>query len=135
MEQIELLAIDLGAKRTGLARANTQVKIPEPLPHLTATGLALPAAITAIAKRQKTGRIIIGLPKNLHNPNDSDQAARSRELANQLAKQTNTEIVFADETLSTAEAEKWHRRYPAASEDSLAACVILERYLNEGDIK
>lgn len=130
-EVLELLAVDLGDKRTGLARANTIAKIPEPLPALTLQGLTLQKEIAAIAGEQGSNRILVGLPLSLSSSADSAQTAKCRAFATELAKYTTLPIELVDEALSTAGADKWRVRYPKADEDSLAACVILERYMEE----
>jgi len=130
-EAVELLAIDLGDKRTGLARANLAAKIPEPLQGLTLQGGDLVGEILAVAKRQGSGLILVGLPISLSSSADSAQTAKSRVFATELAKYTNLPIKLVDEALSTAGADKWRVRYPKAGADSLAACVILERYMEE----
>lgn len=131
----ELLAVDLGDKRTGLARANSVAKIPEPLPALTLQGGSLQEEIAAVAEKQGSNRVVIGLPLSLSSTSDTAQTAKCRAFATELAKYITLPIELVDEALSTASADKWRLRYPKADEDSLAACVILERYMEEASKK
>lgn len=128
---MELLAVDLGDKRTGLARSNSVARIPEPLPALTLQGASLQEEVATIAGEQSSDRILVGLPISLSSSSDSAQTAKCRAFATELARYTALPIKLVDEALSTAGADKWRTRYPKADEDSLAACVILERYMEE----
>jgi putative holliday junction resolvase len=131
MDELELLAIDFGDSKSGVARMNTKVGIPEPLPVLRSMGVELTSKIAEIAKQQGSQLVLVGLPTNLHSGADSEQTEKVRAFASELAKLPDLTVDLVDEALSTIDSQKWQERYPEASEDSLAACVILERYMNE----
>ena len=123
----ELLGLDIGDQRTGVARMNMMVKIPEPLPILE--GAVTPQTVIELAEKQGAQRIVMGLPQGLSSGAETGQSAKVRVFASELTQSTKLPVELIDESLSTALAAKWRARYPEAAEDSLAACVILERYL------
>lgn len=128
----EIIAIDYGTHKIGLARGNNIVKIPEPLKAFI---YEAEPAIDELAEEliiAKPSLIVVGLPLNMRGE-ETPQTHLSREFAIRLVNKTGIEVVMQDESLSTVESDKWRMRYPDADEDSLAACIILERYFAEGE--
>lgn len=122
------LAIDAGEKRVGLAIANTIAKLPSPLAILP-NDADIYHKISEIVKEEKIENIIIGLPRNMSGE-ETAQSRFSRQFAGEIEKATGLKINFADESLSTKRvAESTYRKDPSGYLDSIAACFILEEYL------
>lgn len=122
-----LLAIDWGQKRIGLARADSQAKIAEPLTTVINEEDAL-ARLKQIAAREKAETVVVGLPRNMSGE-ETEQSAEIREFARVLEKELQCEVVFQDETLSTLSTGELQKHYPGADKDSLAAMIILKDYI------
>lgn len=122
------LGVDVGEKRVGVAVANAIAKLPRPLIILDNND-DIYRKISAIAKEENIGKIIVGLPRNMSGE-ETAQSKFSRDFAFELARLTNVDIEFADESLSTKRvAESTYKKDPSGYLDSIAACFILEEYL------
>lgn len=122
------LAVDAGEKRVGLAIANNIAKLPGPLAILSNDN-DIYHKISEVVKKQNIVKIIVGLPRNMSGE-ETAQSQFSRQFAAELAKSTGVEIEFADESLSTKRvAESTYKKDSSGYLDSIAACFILEEYL------
>ncbi|MEX2014941.1 MAG: Holliday junction resolvase RuvX [Candidatus Saccharimonadales bacterium] len=122
------LAVDVGEKRIGLAIANVIARLPRPLAILPNQG-DIYQQISKIAEDENVEKIIIGLPRNMSGE-ETAQSDFSRQFASRLGKATDAEIVFADESLSTERVkDSTYKKDPSGYLDSVAACFILEEYL------
>lgn len=124
-----ILSLDVGEKRIGVAVAYDGVKIA--VPHSTIdVDSGVIDVIANIVDREKVGLIVIGLPRN-QSGETTAQTAYVQDFAAKLAGMA--EIVFQDESLTSVHAEKIlesrGRSYTKADIDSLAACLILQDYL------
>jgi putative holliday junction resolvase len=132
-----VLGIDYGTKNIGLAWSDEMGLTVQPLPSWPNRGKRdLAARISrAVSEASVTG-IVVGRPLNMSGT-ESEGSARCERLAEFLRKETGLPVALEDERLSTVEAlELWRgmsprqqRRYRTV--DSLAAALILERYLRE----
>ena len=128
----QLMALDYGTVRIGVAIGDTQVKIAIPSGTVEVDGQEIPA-ILKLAKFHNINHIIVGYPRN-----QSGQATKQTKLAeifkNQLSKQFQP-ISFQDESLTSVLAEgrlKSHNKpYSRGDIDALAAALILEDYFEE----
>lgn len=124
-----ILSLDVGEKRIGVAVAHDGVKIA--VPHSTIdVDSGVIDVIANIVDREKVGLIVIGLPRN----QSGETTAQTTYVQNFAAKLAGmAEIVFQDESLTSVHAEKIlesrGRSYTKADIDSLAACLILQDYL------
>ncbi|MDQ2973331.1 MAG: Holliday junction resolvase RuvX [bacterium] len=125
----DIIALDFGGRRIGVARANSAVRLPEPLPSIDRK-VSDDNQIFEILKSLEPEQIILGLPKNT-NGDDTEQTKATREFHKLLTEKLGTSVRLVDEALSTVQSDKWRTRYPKANEDSLAACIILERYFGD----
>ncbi len=130
-----ILALDVGKKRIGLAVSDEL--------GLTAQGLETLQRIRIredlskleeLAKHLNVGTLLIGKPLHMSG-DESRQSEYTREFAERLARQTSLPVVFWDERLTSAEAERTLRETGASldqkkkSVDRLAAMLLLESYL------
>ncbi len=125
-----LIALDIGEKRTGVALADTAVRIAVPYDTIDVDGTEI-ATITEIIVREKVDVIVIGYPRNQAGL-PTAQTSYVESVADKL-KDVDVPIVFQDESLTSVIAEdrlKAHRRpYTKADIDAQAAAIILQDYL------
>jgi putative Holliday junction resolvase len=130
-----ILALDVGKKRIGLA-------ISSPL-GVTAVGLATLhrtriredlARLKAIAAERAVHTLLIGRPLHLSG-DESRQSEYTREFAERLAEHLHLPLVYWDERLTTAEAQRLMRDSGATLEqrkqavDQMSAILLLESFL------
>lgn len=125
-----LIALDIGEKRTGVALADTAVRIAVPYDTIDVDGTEI-ATITEIIVREKADVIVIGYPRNQAGL-PTAQTSYVESVADKL-KDVDVPIVFQDESLTSVIAEdrlKAHKRpYTKADIDAQAAAIILQDYL------
>jgi putative Holliday junction resolvase len=126
-----ILAVDLGAKRTGFAMSDPQEKMALALP----TGLDVtPVDVAVLAHDQRADEIVVGLPLNMDGT-VGPSAQRVLEFIDELKLHVAVPVVPWDERLSTAEGQTrlreqgLDRKDRARRADVAAAIVILESYL------
>jgi len=123
-----MLGLDIGTVRTGVARANTLVRLPSPLTTLAMDTDFVVHLQQLINDEQAVG-LVIGLPRNLRG-DDTQQTAFVRTTADSLRKAIELPMYFVDEALTSekAEQELGARKKPftKGDVDALAACYILE---------
>ncbi len=131
------LAIDLGQKRTGLAAGDSFTRIVQPVEVLMAPrGPELQAQLLRAIERHGPDAIILGLPINM----DGSEGAASKDVRKfgaDLAARTKLPVHFQDERLSSFDADqrmaqsgRTHKE-KRQLRDALAACVILEAWLQK----
>ena len=123
-----ILGIDWGSKRVGVSRANSQLRMAEPLVTLECNGECLDDIIS-LAEEESVSTVVVGLPRNLEG-GETEQSKEIREFAQKLDESLQCSVVMQDETLSTNAGQELASLYPKADRDSLAATVILQDYLN-----
>ncbi len=130
-----LLALDFGDRRTGLAATDYTGSICTPLPALVGLNDAdCVAAIVALVQERECQTVIIGLPLTLTGEY-GPRAQRTQTFSKLLQQSCPCPVVSVDERYSTEEAHgllsqagmKASQRRKL--EDSVAALVILRRYL------
>ena len=129
---MSIIALDVGDARIGVARANSLAKLPEPVGIIT-NDIHAKTAIESVIKEHAAELLVVGLPL-LVGGKDSDQAQKVRMFTNELAKHLTIDYVFVDESHSSSEADDWlkrHKRGIAMHNDDIAACIILQRYLED----
>ena len=131
-----LIGIDVGSKTLGLALSDVTRNIASGLVTLRRTKFRADAQqLLELAQRHGVGGFVIGLPLNLDG-SEGPRAQATRAFARNLAKLTPLAILFWDERLSTAAAERAlleadaSRRRRAAVIDKVAATLILQGALD-----
>ena len=126
-----ILAVDLGAKRTGFAMCDPQEKMALALPTLTDV---TPVDVAVVAQERNAEEIVVGLPLNMDGT-EGPSARRALDFIEELKIQVNVPVVPWDERLSTAEGQTRLREQGLDRKDRhrradvAAAIVILESYL------
>jgi putative Holliday junction resolvase len=125
-----VLGIDYGENKTGLALAGAVAKLPKPFGTIGSNGVV--KKIKELIKTEDIRLIAVGLPKSLEG-NETSQSRSIRQFADGLKKEVAADVVFADETLSSVRAEEYIKDngLPPEMVDSIAACFILEELFEE----
>jgi putative Holliday junction resolvase len=123
----ELIGLDIGKKRTGVARASSVARLAEPLVTLETEQLA--TDLGEIIRKHEPQLIIVGLPRNL-NGNDTEQTKWVRTMTSELRDQfPGMEFKLQDEALTTvAAAERLAKN--STEIDAVAASIILQDFLD-----
>jgi putative holliday junction resolvase len=138
---MRVLALDVGARRIGLAISDASRTLARPLATIAIKGAA--EGVKRVAdeigrlERDEDGlaAIVVGLPVRLDgSPNE--QTPRVAAFIDALKTRTSVPIITADERLTSREAESrlavherdWRAR--KAKLDAAAAAVILQDYLD-----
>jgi len=136
-----ILAVDLGEKRIGLAISDPTGTIARTLETINHVSGVIDAGLIAQkASELMVVQIVVGIPISPEK-NDSPQARHARKFADLLRTQTDAQIVFWDESLSTNQAQEIRRMMAVPQKsrrghlDDLAAAVILQSYLDSGERK
>ncbi|MFZ0050373.1 MAG: Holliday junction resolvase RuvX [Desulfobaccales bacterium] len=134
--EVRILALDVGAKRIGLA-------VSDPL-GITAQGLGVLtrkdragvlAQLLEVARKWQVQRVVVGLPRHLDG-RLGDAAPEVLELASDLGEALGVRVVTWEERLTTMEAERvllqadLSRRRRRQVLDQQAAVLILQNYLD-----
>ncbi len=127
-----LLAIDVGKQRIGLAVASSIARLSRPLATLENNDKFW-QQLSEVVEKEQIGEIIIGLPRSLEG-RETEQTAYTRNFAEDLKQRFSLPVYFQDEALTSHHAEtelkhagKWT---PGAHVDALAAALILEDFLS-----
>lgn len=127
-----LISLDVGEKRIGVAAATGSVRIAIPLTTLVVDGTEI-AEIAKIIATEDVDTIVVGYPRN-QSGEPTAQTAYAEAFASQLKDMAPT-IVFQDESLTSVIAENQlkadKRPYVKGDIDMRAAAIILQDYLEE----
>ncbi|MBI4582002.1 MAG: Holliday junction resolvase RuvX [Planctomycetes bacterium] len=130
------LGVDLGARRIGLALADSDTHVVSPLCVIQArVGAEVNArAILDVAATYGAKAIVIGLPLNMDGT-EGPQAKQSRALAAAIGKVEGTTVHLHDERLTSHAADRrlldrgLTRAGKKARQDAVAAQLLLESFL------
>ena len=136
-----ILAIDVGARRVGLAISDASRTLARPLETITVSSQA--DAVQRVARRigqldsedDAIAAIVVGMPSRLDGT-PTEQTAQVRAFIALLQARVRTPIVTEDERLTSREAESrlavnekdWRKRKEQL--DAVAASVFLQDYLD-----
>ena len=126
-----ILALDVGDRRVGVALADSQIKIAVPYGYLERSDKVI-QQITELMLDHDIDTLVIGYPRN-----QSGEATKQTESVEQFAKELaeveiDADLVFHDESLSSVEAERRLGRVKDKGEiDAEAASIILQDYLEQ----
>jgi len=125
----QILALDLGRAKSGLARASSVARLPEPL-KTVATEQLLPA-LKDIAKQGDVEAIVVGLPRGLSGQ-ETEQTRWVRDWAKRLkTEMPGTSLYWQDEALTSQQAQAQGAQ--KADEDAVAASIILRDFLESDE--
>ncbi len=126
-----ILALDVGAKRVGVAIASLEARLPRPLTTLVRDD-GFVSRLKALVETEHVSRLVVGLPRGLEGQ-ATEQTAATESFITELKRQFELPIVMQDEALTSkiAEAELQARGkdYEKGEIDALAATYILDDFL------
>ena len=132
---MKLIALDVGTKRIGVAKADSKVRIAVPYPAVEVNEGQEFQKIASLARAWDIDSFVLGLPRNSQGE-ETEQSRYVREFAKELKRSILTaKICFQDESLTSVEAEKRLKNrkkgYKKGDIDSEAATIILQDFLEE----
>jgi putative Holliday junction resolvase len=123
----DIVGLDLGMSRTGVARLNTIAQIAEPLNEIKmGSDLRFTDQVLAVVTELNASALIVGLPKGLDGQ-ETEQTRWSREKIEMLRNAVSIPIYSMEEAGTTKQAEQ--RAKPNQSVDSVAAGILLEDFI------
>jgi putative pre-16S rRNA nuclease len=146
-----ILAIDYGRSRIGLAIADAEARLPQPIGTLVRVNRNEDMRrLRELVRDHHVKQIVIGLPLRLDGT-QSDMAEEASRFAERVRKQIGVPVEMVDERLTSWEAERLmeevgghviHKESPVTGRkikkeeckltvDSVAAAVILKEYLEK----
>ena len=128
MEVKQLLGLDVGQKRIGVARASSAARLAEPL--ITINTADAWDKLQQIIKEQETETIVVGLPRNLQG-DDTAQTTWVHEWVGKAKKQIKLPFYWQDEALTSHIAEVEREAHKTNHDvDALAAAIILQDFMD-----
>lgn len=133
MQSENILALDVGDKRIGVARANSLAKIAQSLTTISRDGGEFNKLIK-ILDEEEIKLIIIGRPRNMQGE-ETQQTIKVEKFVNSLKDSgINIATYYQDESLTSvnaeAELDRSKKNYSKADIDMEAARIILQDYLD-----
>lgn len=119
-----VLGLDVGAKRTGVARVHLQAKLPEPL-GVIAMERDYIAQLQEYIDEHDPDALVIGLPLNMLSE-DTSQTKFTRGIVKEIKSAISLPIFLIDEVGSSKEADA--RQQTGVARDATAAAVLLEDF-------
>ena len=123
---MKLLGIDYGSKNIGLALSGEDSKIAFPYRVIYNKSGVL-VEITAIIKKEKISKIILGLPIPFSGK-ENLQTEKVKIFAKKLEQKIKLPVEFQNEILTTKSAKTGSTKETI---DSSAAAIILQSYLDK----
>lgn len=132
---MKLIALDVGTKRIGVAKADSAVRIAVPYPAVEVDNGEEFKKIASLARAWDINSFVLGLPRNGQGE-ETEQSRYVRKFAKALKQAVpDAKICFQDESLTSVEAEKRLKNrkkgYKKGDIDSEAATIILQDFLEE----
>jgi putative Holliday junction resolvase len=132
-----ILAVDYGSKNIGIACSDDLALTVQPLPSIPNSGKKkFIDTLSVMIRELRIQELVLGMPVNMDGTK-GEPALQMEKLLQLLQRTFKIPATGVDERLSTVEAmEYWRtlsprRRKKYRTIDSLAAALILDRYLKE----
>lgn len=130
MSNKALVGLDVGEKRIGVAVASEGVRIAIPFTTIEVDGNEI-ASINEILLNEKAETLVVGYPRNQQG--EATAQTHYVEKFVQQLEDSDVEIVFQDESLTSVLAEKrlieQKKPYNKGDIDAQAASIILQDYI------
>lgn len=132
---MKILAVDLGAARTGLAVCDENEILASPAGVISERDMGrLSASVAAEAEKRGAGRIVVGLPRNMDG-SEGESAKNARAFAEKIKEASGLPVFMQDERGTTITAHGYLNDTNTRGKkrkkiiDTVAATVILQDYL------
>lgn len=135
MAKKNLIALDVGTRRIGVALADSEVKIAIPFTTVEVDddNSSEIEEINEIIVREEINVMVVGLPRN-QSGEETAQSEYTKEFAKNFEFSVS-KIEFQDESLTSIQAENllksYKKPYSKGDIDMTAASIILQDYLEE----
>lgn len=126
-----IVALDVGARRIGVATAHIVARIASPLTTLEVSD-AIHRQIKTLLEEQEAVALVVGLPRNLEG-NETEQTKAVQNFIEELRQHVDTPVYWQDEAvtsvLSKAALQAKKGSYTKGEVDAHAAALILDDFL------
>jgi putative Holliday junction resolvase len=123
----DIIALDVGAIRTGIARASSKARLAEPLKTIPTEDVI--DELRKLAHEHRISSIVVGLPRSLESQ-DTPQTEYVRHFVeNARTELPGLDFFLQDEALTTVAAETAHKS-KVTDIDAAAASIILQDFLD-----
>ena len=133
---MKILALDIGTKRIGVAKANTIISVATPVTTINRTNEEEDfKKIKNLVIEHGIDKILLGLPLNL-NGREEHFAKYVRKFGDKLKQTLDIDIIYWDERLSSVSAEriltmgKVSKKTRKNNVDRIAATIFLQNYID-----
>lgn len=133
---MRIMALDVGDKRIGVAISDPQGLIAQSLMVIERRGMTHDlGTLGNLIRAHQVEKIVVGLPRRLDGTLGT-QAAKAQAFGEEVQKQLEIPVVFWDERLTTAQAERLlieagvKREARKKRIDAVAATLLLQSYLD-----
>ncbi len=127
-----LIALDVGEQRVGVALARAEVRIATVLDTLERPTTDFWERLQAVLNEYEISTVVVGLPRNLSGE-ATQQTTAVEAFAKELTERFSVQVAWQDEALTSREAERLLKEggkpYAKGDIDAQAARLILEDYL------
>lgn len=123
---MQILGIDLGKKRVGLAWIDTAIGVVLPFGVINQTGEVLEKELRTIIQKEHIDTVVLGLPLNLQGE-ETEGSVEARRLGKILETEAGVRVVFEDERFTSRLADTMGGD---ASRDEKAAMAILQGFID-----
>lgn len=131
---LQILAFDFGIKRIGVAVGQTLTATCQPLPEIRANnGIPDWNQLADLLNEWQPDCLLTGLPLNMDG-SENTMCQRARKFARRLHGKFGLPSYMHDERLTSFSAKQFSpaENYKQHAVDSLAACAILNSWLDSG---
>lgn len=128
---MKYLGVDYGLKKIGLATGDDITGIA--FPHgVIPGGDDATARVLAVAKQEGAEALVVGVPIPNEDFHSDTQLNLTMAFVTALQEATPMPVSIVDEQFSSAEARRLQKEYGMeASEDAIAAMIVLQAHLDE----
>ena len=122
---MNILGLDYGKKRIGLAWVDTAINVVLPY-GIVEAGVSAVAELARLIDDEKIDAVIIGLPLGLDSK-ENENTAVVRAFSTELGDAVRAQVFFVDERFTSQEADSTHGD---VSRDEKSAMIILQTYVD-----
>lgn len=127
----QYLALDVGAKRIGVATAESSIRLPIAKTTIIVDGTEM-EQLERLIKEGDITQLVVGLPRNQHGE-ETAQSQVARDFAIKIEERFKLPVFLQDESLTSVLAEQRlkasKKPYSKEDIDAAAAAIILCDYL------
>ena len=129
----EIIGLDYGSVRIGVARINSVAKPSQPLePIIANNDDTILLAVNKLITNPDAVAIVVGLPRSLEGQ-DTDQTRSAQAFARKIQTATRVPVYMIDEAGTSKVARERIGEKKNQSIDSAAAAILLEDFINARD--